>query len=80
VHGRMVRNTERAYLWSREDFGPMHWKSYFVGSREEQKDHEDLGKDISRRHRWRAVVFVLRDTAEIGSWMMIPIQTFYQCN
>jgi hypothetical protein len=76
VHGWAVRNTERAYLWLREDFDLMHWKSYFVGPREEQKDHGDPGKDISRWHRWRAVVFAF--TRYCGNWveMMIPIQTF----
>ena len=69
---------ERVCLWLRELFDPMHLKSYFVAPTGEQKGHEDLETDISRRHRWWAVAFALSDTAEMGLMMRIPTQTFYQ--
>jgi hypothetical protein len=80
VYGWAVRNTERAYLWLREVFDLVHWKSCFEVPKGEQMGHEDLERDISRRHRWWAVVFVLSGTAEMGLMMMIPTQTFYQAS
>ena len=66
AYWRAVGNKEKDCLYLREDSDPMHWMSYFVAPKEEQKDCEGLEKGTSLRHRWWAALFALRDTAEMG--------------